>query len=388
MAVQQTRSSEAEVVLPSIERVSQTTFLAIAWAATAVTLLFLIFRLAVRIRSFRKLYSDDYLVIAAWLMLLTSTIIWQSKLYLLYWQYDVTFGRAPYTEEFIAAYATFMPQVTTWTVLFYSCLWAVKFSFLMFFRRLGSEIKAHKVWWRVVFILTLAGWIASVSDFDYRCSTSDITYILVQCNEASHLRFQIRTFYANMAADIITDLLVLSTPILILWNVQIPWRKKLILFGIFSLTVFIMIVAIVRVTIVINPGELRNASIDWLYTWSNVEMAVAIIIACLASFRQLFVSTNRTGEHSRSRSHRGILWYLGFSRLSAKDESNDASQPSWRKVSGGPKVSDSVENGSRTYIMPLESVHVKNTIDVSSTLAGPTSLKTVTEQHQRGYEFV
>lgn len=150
----------------------------IAWAATAISLLFLIFRLAVRVRSFRKLYSDDYLVIAAWLMLLTSTIIWQTNIYLLYWQYDVASGRAPYSEAFIAAYATFMPQVTTWTVLFYSCLWAIKFSFLMFFRRLGSEIKVHKVWWWVVFILTFAGWIASISDFDYRCSAGDISYIL------------------------------------------------------------------------------------------------------------------------------------------------------------------------------------------------------------------
>ncbi|KAI1074869.1 hypothetical protein F5B20DRAFT_585879 [Whalleya microplaca] len=388
----QIRSSvDEEVVLPSLERVSQKTFLGIAWAATAITLLFLVFRLTIRLRSFRKLFSDDYLVIAAWLMLFTSTIIWQIKLHLLYWQYDVTFGRAPPSEDFVAAYATFLPQIVTFSVLFYSCLWAVKFSFLMFFRRLGSEIKAHKIWWRVVFVLTLAGWIASIADFDYRCAAGGITYVMTECTLANHVKFQRRTFYSNMVADIVTDLLVLSTPVLILWNVQIPTRKKLILFAIFSVTVFIMVVSIIRVTMVVDlRGELRNASIDWLYTWSNVEMAVAIIVACVASFRQLFVSSQRAGnlEQSGSRSRRGVFWYLGFNRLSAKKTSNDDSHHHWPDANLDPKIHGSMDAGSQTYMVPLEHVHVKNTVDVHSDVAAPNSLKMVNGQQQRGYEFV
>ncbi len=40
--------------------------------------------------------------------------------------------------------------------------------------------------------------------------------------------------YANMAADIVTDILIMSIPLMIVWNVSMPWRKKVLLFGILS----------------------------------------------------------------------------------------------------------------------------------------------------------
>ena len=49
-------------------------------------------------------------------------------------------------------------------------------------------------------------------------------------------------------------------------------RQKLGLAGIFSLTVFIMIVAIVRATVVRADGEQTDQT--WLYTWHNVEQIV------------------------------------------------------------------------------------------------------------------
>lgn len=46
-----------------------------------------------------------------------------------------------------------------------------------------------------------------------------------------------------------TDILVLSIPIIVLWKTRVPLRKKVILLSIFSATVFIMIVAIIRVAV-------------------------------------------------------------------------------------------------------------------------------------------
>lgn len=67
---------------------------------------------------------------------------------------------------------------------------------------------------------------------------------------------------------------VITIPILMLWNVQISLRKKLALMGIFSLTVIVMVVAIVRVAVVTTKNT--NADISWLYFWSNIEIAVGI----------------------------------------------------------------------------------------------------------------
>ena len=57
---------------------------------------------------------------------------------------------------------------------------------------------------------------------------------------------------------------------MMLWNVQIPWRKKLALFAVFSVTVVVMVVSVIRVTIV-NTAD-QNVDISWLYFWSNVEV--------------------------------------------------------------------------------------------------------------------
>lgn len=82
-----------------------------------------------------------------------------------------------------------------------------------------------------------------------------------------------------MAMDILTDVLIISIPVAILRHVQIPIQKKLLLLGIFSATVLIMAVSVVRVVLVSDLGsQLREPSIDWLYLWSNVEMGVGKLL--------------------------------------------------------------------------------------------------------------
>lgn len=99
----------------------------------------------------------------------------------------------------------------------------------------------------------------------------------MQCILDKHVKLHMQTFYVNMAIDVVTDLLILSIPLLILRNVRIPWRRKLILFGIFSVTVFVMVVAIIRVaTVRVAEYELRSIGFDWQYLWSSVEMGVGM----------------------------------------------------------------------------------------------------------------
>lgn len=153
------------------------------WAAVAVSFLFLVLRLTIRVRSFNKLQFDDCLVAAAWLMLLASSIVWQSKAYILYWLYDVVHGKTQFSMDFLDEYSTFMPHIVTWNVLFYSCLWSIKFSFLMFFRRLRSKVERWQtIWWWVVFAITLSTWVACIADIDYKCSVRSVIYILSKCH--------------------------------------------------------------------------------------------------------------------------------------------------------------------------------------------------------------
>lgn len=138
---------------------------------------FLIFRLTVKIRSFHKIYSDDYLVIAAWVLLLGSAVLWQVEAPNLYELFAVTSGEKPLTSSFVARNIDLLRSLTPFALLFYSCLWTVKVSFLLFFRRLGLNVRGQKVWWWCVLVITLLTWAATIADHNYKCSIRPIAYI-------------------------------------------------------------------------------------------------------------------------------------------------------------------------------------------------------------------
>lgn len=64
----------------------------------------------------------------------------------------------------------------------------------------------------------------------------------------------------------------MTVPVSMLWKVQISLRQKLVLAGIFSLTVFIMVFAIIRVAVLSSSNNIRDQT--WLYLWSAIEQTV------------------------------------------------------------------------------------------------------------------
>lgn len=72
---------------------------------------------------------------------------------------------------------------------------------------------------------------------------------------------------------------VITIPIRMLWNVSISWKKKLALMSIFSLTIIVVVISIVRVAVGISKKS--PADMGWLYMWSNVEVAVCTFFSFL-----------------------------------------------------------------------------------------------------------
>lgn len=154
--------------------------------------------------------------------------------------------------------------------------------------------------------------------------------------------------------------------------------------SIFSLTIIVIIFSIVRVALVSAKGS--TADISWLYTWSNIEVAVctfsfisvtsffslsliielftAIVVSCLASFRQLFIESKRSG-HIRKDSYLPLwakdllsplrLWkprsWLGIGRSYSRRIVR-------REI---PPTSDSTER-----IVPLRAIHLNQEAHMSS----------------------
>lgn len=135
----------------------------------AVSPCFLLFRLYVKAKSFRRLYSDDYAVIAAWGMLLATSVVRQTVIHSLYEQYAVASGRMAITPDFFTKQTHLMHTLAPLLVLFYTCLWAVKLSLLLFFQRLGSKVTGHKIWWWSILVVTVLTWAACVGEIRWSC---------------------------------------------------------------------------------------------------------------------------------------------------------------------------------------------------------------------------
>lgn len=148
------------------------------WAFTATDTVFVLFRIFVRIASFRRLFVDDIFVLLAWAIMLTNAIIWQIQGQVLYNLYAISTGQESYTPAVLPMFESFMRYIAPMTIMFYSGLWAIKFSFMSFFFRLNSKVKSHRIWWYVVMLVVGGVYIACVADVDYKCSLGGMEYII------------------------------------------------------------------------------------------------------------------------------------------------------------------------------------------------------------------
>ncbi|OQE30974.1 hypothetical protein PENFLA_c002G00740 [Penicillium flavigenum] len=270
-------------------RVPESVFLGVLWALAGTSFLFVIFRIYAQLASFRRVFLDGYLVVFAWVIMLTAAVIWQVE--------GKVLLRVICDQRWDKAIQSRIPT----EILFYSALWSVKFSFMALFYRISAKVKSLRIWWFVVLFCTASVYISSVADIEYKCSLGGLEYIITQCPQPHHVHYENRMFWANCAGDVITDLMVLSIPFLVLWKTRISLRKKLIFLSIFSATIFIMVTAIIRVAVGMNYD--RQMNIDWLCFWSFVEVDVAIIVSCVASLRQLFVASQNQSSSARAAYH-------------------------------------------------------------------------------------
>lgn len=133
-------------------------------------------------------------------------------------------------------------------LFFYNALWAIKISFLIFFRRIGVvALPAVKRYWTVVFILTIAAYIGAWLLNPYDCW---IKRGLSACDLDRNVgKFTPIALTLATAFDVVTDCLIVAIPFAILSHMHLHLRQKLILYSIFSFELITMLVAVVRVII-------------------------------------------------------------------------------------------------------------------------------------------
>lgn len=82
--------------------------------------------------------------------------------------------------------------------------------------------------------------------------------------------------------------IVISIPTILLWRVKIALRKKLALASVLCLSIFLIIISIIKVAAAHTIGTQVDAT--WVIFWLQAEAAVAVIAVSITMFRSLFLA--------------------------------------------------------------------------------------------------
>jgi hypothetical protein len=88
--------------------------------------------------------------------------------------------------------------------------------------------------------------------------------------------------------DIVTDILIISFPMILMWNIKIDLRRKISIFILLSLSLFMILVAIIRLAygnITLNGRSTTDPT--WLFFWQGIEASTAITMVSLTAFRSM-----------------------------------------------------------------------------------------------------
>ncbi|KAK7959810.1 uncharacterized protein PG986_004664 [Apiospora aurea] len=271
--------------------VSETAFKVVVWLTTAICIVVSALRFTIRYLTFRRLFNEDYFMLFSVLCLITLAAILQHFLGYMYLVLEM-----PTQVKMPDRVVLEEPGLRTALTLNTVGIWAIKLNFLAFFRRFGIQIRSYMIsWWVASFLVVSCGLVqigvilAIGSQFD---SLALITENLIH----------VYTIYkASIALDVISDAIIF-----IAWRSGITVRQKLVLTGVFLLVGFTVAVTIVRGNIfggvykaVGDANHIRVLNIGWLLFWFMIQYIVSFMIACIISFRSLWVNKREKNNSRR-----------------------------------------------------------------------------------------
>jgi hypothetical protein len=178
------------------------------WAEAGLSFIFLLLRLVSRFRAgSRQLYLDDGLAVFAWILVLVTAALWQWMVDDMYYILNISAGLAAPDANFFPRLIMFARIQLVVQLFFYTTLFAVKLSFLFFFRRLGQRVRGQQyIWWPVLFF-SVVSYVVSIGDIQYICELGPAETLTTYCNTDSATILSVATLKANCALDVFSDFL-------------------------------------------------------------------------------------------------------------------------------------------------------------------------------------
>lgn len=90
-------------------------------------------------------------------------------------------------------------------------LWMIKLNFLLFFYRIGYQIKAYLTTWWVALVLVMACGFINLGMVPYDCMLGSMMHITVTCAVESNVQKIYNLYIVSVAIDVLSDLISKSS---------------------------------------------------------------------------------------------------------------------------------------------------------------------------------
>ena len=354
-------------------RLTPEVYVAIQFLMMGVAILTAGARTYLRIKKFRRVTVDDGLLTLAVCFLVVSVSVTYQATSMAYWSTYVNLHLAEPPMGWPDMIISFSIMDNISTIFGWGAIFIVKISFLMFLRSLTTRVRLVHHWWWFVFIVILMSTPVTMFLGFYICpnfTPSSISTLPSAPVEGNHglthsencgtnvVPRQITFLTINCVLDILSDTLILTIPCWLLFKVKIRRRRKIALGTVLCLSIFMVIVAIIRVAL--DRIQLSNGNTapdtPWLCFWTNVEGAVAIIMVSLTAFRSMLgqegvskasdtAESNGTPLHKTSRASRASYRPVGAGPGAPSRENAPPPPGGWTRASShsAPPTRDTAE---------------------------------------------
>lgn len=120
------------------------------WLSVGIAILFTIIRTAIRIRVYRRLFADDGAVYIALAILISMGVMYQIITPTMFELERLLIPGAVPSANFVQEAALFLKLQFAIIILFWTTLWAVKLSILLYYRALFAKLPNRFLWWWLV----------------------------------------------------------------------------------------------------------------------------------------------------------------------------------------------------------------------------------------------
>lgn len=248
--------------------------------------------------------------------------------------------------------------ICSFMIFTYSTIYFVKLSFLFFFRILVRQDHKLMIYWWMTFVIINVALLVSVamaivpipmavfaSEIDM---ISHVFVVLAAIGVALDVATDVlRKFdpYVEQTDFLISPNLVLIIPFVQLWRIQISLRKKFILGATLCLSIFMIIVAILRISILFIGTH--GSNLIWMVFWQLVEASTAVIMVSFSAFRSLFIARETRLRENKNR-HRH--WYMSRKNRMAAARRRIKLRSESEKTHGLPEIPRATMTGMSTFI--------------------------------------